>query len=251
MRLLIVLLILLPAVLPAQPSKEEIKKHRIRSFTQKIVSGSDSQPEYWFYDMNGNDSVHIGSEGKQTIRNEFEKGRLTKKTHFDSLGKAMDIYEYAYQPDGSFRETYTDPYFKMQSFSWFNTKGLLLKSQSPDGNVTTYRYDGRGNMLSASSDAKNTGVKINHKYTYNPKGQLIRSVRNVDGNIVTTLYEYNSKGRLMKEKESGIWEGEKYELEKFFEYNGKGLVSKKTVTNKIQSPIGDADVVIEYSYEYY
>jgi YD repeat-containing protein len=251
MRKLFLLFVLSPFFVHAQPTKEEIKKHRIRQVTEKRMIGENSQTETWVYGTKGYDSIQISNGEIEKIKNEFKSGKLIRKTHSDSAGKAADIYEYKYKPDGSYMVTYTDPQFKMKSFEWYNSKGNIIKSQSPDGNTTNYTYDGKGRLLSVVSDGKNDGLKINNKYTYNTNGQLVKKDRNTNNNLVTVIYEYDAQGRLIKELETGKWEGDSYEMESVLEYNSKGLLTKKTSKNKSESSATTEVYTYEYSYEYY
>jgi YD repeat-containing protein len=251
MRKLFLLIVLFPFLAIAQPTKEEIKKYRIRQVTEKRVSGDDIQTQIWIYGVKGYDSINAYNGEVKKIKNEFKSGKLSRKTYTDSIGKAADIYDYSYKPDGSYLETYTDPVYKMKSFVWYNAKGDIIKSQSPDGNTTTYKYDPKRNLLSVKSDGKNEGIKVEHTYMYE-KGKLIKAVKNVNGNITTILYEYDViTGRTSKVTETGSWEGEKYESVYSFEYNDKGLPTKRTLSTKNDSSPGTSVTVYEYSYEYY
>jgi YD repeat-containing protein len=140
----------------------------------------------------------------------------------------------------------------MKSYEWYDTKGKLVKSQSPDGNTTTYKYNAKGKVITVISDGKNHGVKINHKYTYNAKGQLAKEERNVDGNKSTTTYEYDAKGNAVKTTMKGEWEGEKTEYVATSEYNDKGLIIKKVMKSKNGSTEGEGAITTyEFEYEYH
>jgi YD repeat-containing protein len=226
----------------AQPSQQEIKKHHIRKAIEKRIDDGGTAEKLWYYDRKGLDSaVTMYGETSSYTYTWLRNGKVDTKTLVKKDGK-KDTYTYQYQPDGSYKETMTDGSFGMKSFEWYDKKGNIIKSQSPDGNTTTYKYDAKGRLITVVSDGHNQGVKINNKYSYNAKGQLIKMERNADGNKSTITYQYNAKGVLIKDISKGEWEGEKFETISEHEYNEKGLL-KKTVAKS-------ASVVTTYEYEY-
>jgi|GEM_PF-3297104 len=238
-------------VVCAQPSKEEIKKHKIKKWSEKRSGDAGDQQRSVWYDRRGNDSLHETNGEVIVIKNTYKNGRLVEKTFVDHEGKSRDKYGYQYNADGSYKETYTDASFGMKSYEWFDKKGRLMKSQSPDGNTTTYKYDTKGKLLTAISDGKNGGVKIDRRYYYNGKGQLVKVEKSVDGNKSTIKYEYDSKDRVLREIEKGSWEGDEFETETENEYNEKGLVRESRLKTKNPSTGSDSKTKYDYSYEYY
>jgi YD repeat-containing protein len=234
----------------AQPSKEKILKYKIKkALERRFDPGGDTAEMYWYYDRKGLDSVEmIFKEQHKYEYTWLRNGKINTKTLVKANGK-KDVYSYTYQPDGSYKETMTDGDFGMKSYEWFDKKGNLIKSQSPDGNSTTFKYDAKGNQVSAVSDGKNNGTKINHKYSYNAKNQLIKSERNVDGNKSITTYQYDAKGNAIKVVSKGDWEGEKTESISTNEFNDKGLVVKTIMKSKNGSTEGEG-ATIKYEFEY-
>jgi len=249
----LVIALLCALTLSAQPSKEKILKYKIKKATERRFDpGGDTAVMYWYYDRKGNDSVEMIY--KEEHRYEYtwlRNGKINTKTLVKANGK-KDVYSYVYQPDGSYKETLTDGEFGMKSYDWYDKKGNVIKSQSPDGNTTTFRYDAKGNQISAVSDGKNQGTKINHRYSYNAKNQLIKSERNVDGNKSVTTYQYDAKGNVIKVISKGEWEGEKTESVSTNEFNDKGLVTKTIMKSKNGSTEGEgATIIYEFEYEYH
>lgn len=235
----------------AQPTAAEIKKFKIKKAVEKRIDDSGTAESYWYYDRNGYDSLQSWFEESVEIKNTFKNGKLVEKRVLKtgkSAGKKDDVYTYEYKPDGSYKETFTDGDYQMKSYEWYNKKGDVLKSQSPDGNTITYKYDAKGKLLSITSDGYNYGIKINHKNTYNAKGQLIKQERNTDGEKMTVTYSYDAKGKLNKEVWTGAPDAGIPTTTSVFEYNDKGLVTKKTSTSV--SPEDGRSAVIAYVYEY-
>ncbi len=233
----------------AQPSKEDIKKHKIKKMLERRIDDGGTKESFWYYDRKGYDSLQNYFNDTVRVKNTFRAGKLAEKTIIKTDGK-NDVFVYEYKPDGSYKETFTDGGFKMKSYKWYDKKGTIMKSQSPDGNTITYKYDAKGKLVTVTSDGKNQGIKINHKYTYNTKGQLIRSEENMDGNKTSTTYEYDAKGRLVKALSKGGWEGEDAETTTDYEYNEKGLEKKRTLKSKSSESTGSV-TAYEYEYEYY
>jgi len=233
----------------AQPvTFADIKKHKIRKVLETTTDGSEREERFWYYDSKGFDSLQSDFDDTVIVYNTFKDGKLVKKLMAMSQKPEKDHvneYIYEYNPDGSYKETYRDGAFGMKSYEWFDAKGKMQKSQSPDGNTSTYKYNTAGNLIAVTSDGKNGGMKISNKYSYNSKGQLIKKEMDVDGTKSVTTYEYNTKGQLVKEITKGGWEGENSETISTYEYNEKELM-KKRITKGSESTS-----TVDYTYEFY
>ncbi len=248
---LLIFSFLFSASLIAQPSMEQVKKHRIRKALERRTDASGTVERGWWYDARGYDTLQTYDGSRLPMKNTFKNAKLVEKVFLTENGKKGDSYSYEYKPDGSYKETYTDSRFAMKSYEWYDNKGRMIKSQSPDGNTTTYKYDAKGKLLSVTSDGSNDGVKVNHRYYYNTKAQLIKLDRDTDGNKSQTVYEYDPAGKLVKEIEKGSWEGEAFERTYLYEYNAKGLIQKTVINYKTMSetPVESSET-IEFEYEY-
>ncbi len=232
----------------AQPSPADIKKHKIRFVSETSTDQYGVTRRFWYYDQKGYDSLRSNFDDTATISNTFKNGKLVKKLVALSQKPDrdhVDEYIYEYSPDGSYKETFRDGAYGMKSYTWYDAKGKLLKSQSPDGNTVTYKYNAAGKLMAVVSDGQNDGVKLNHKYTYNNKGQLIRKESEVDGTVSVSTYEYDAGGKLKKEIQKGGWSGEDSETIFLYEYNPQGLLVKLTTKG------GEGDAVKEYSYAFH
>ncbi len=242
-----IILVLLSAPVIAQPvTPEEVKKHKIRKVlvTEKTSYGTTTK--FWIYNRNGLDSLKSNFEDTSTYVYTFKNGKLINK-RLDLSGKPgndqTDQYTYEYNADGSYKETYQDGSFGMKSYQWYDAKGKLTKSQSPDGNTTNFSYNPAGKIVSSKSDGKNGGVKSGQLYTYNAKGQLVKRQSEVDGMKTVTSFEYDTKGKLVRQKIN--WSGETTESVTTFEYNEKGLLKKSVMKDETNV------TTTEYEYEYY
>jgi YD repeat-containing protein len=248
----IAITILASMIAYAQPSGEDIKKHKIKKTIQRRIDDGGTQENFWYYDRNGNDSVKSMFGDTVSIKNTFKNGKLAEKTILRAKvnGAAKDdVYTYEYKPDGSYKVTYTDGSFGMKSYDWYDKKDNILKSQSPDGNTTTYKYEAKGKLVSVTSDGHNSGTKINRKYYYNAEGQLIKEENSMDENKSVYTYQYDAKGRLLKMIQKGGWQGENATVESKYDYNEKGLKSK--IVMKAKTDEGESTTTYEYEYEYY
>lgn len=252
--LFLVFLLTASVIAAAQPTAADIKKFKIKKAVEKRIDESGTAESYWYYDRNGYDSLQSWFEESVEIKNTFKNGKLVEKRLLkmgNSAGKKDDVYTYEYKPDGSYKETFTDGDYQMKSYEWYNKKGDVLKSQSPDGNTTTYKYDAKGKLLSIISDGYNYGIKINHRNTYNAKGQLIKQQRDTDGEKMTVTYTYDAKGKLNKQVWTGAPDAGIPTTTSVFEYNDKGLVTKKTSTSVSPEDGRSAEIVYVFEYEYY
>lgn len=243
-----ILSLLTVPVFAQQVTTADIKKHRIRKITETTAGQYGTTSRFWIYDRKGYDSLQSNSDDTSTFYYTFKKGKLAEKRVALSQKPDrdhVDTYTYAYSADGSYTITYRDGAFGMKSYEWYDAKGRMTRSQSPDGNTTSYKYNAAGKLLSVVSDGKNNGIKVNHKYSYNSKGLLAKKESNTDGNKSEVNYLYDAKGRLVKETQKGGWEGEESETVSTFEYNEKGLL-KKIITQQ-----GEEVTTITYKYEYH
>lgn len=244
--------ILTSAIVCAQPSAQNIKKYKIKKAVERRIDDGGTNENYWYFDVRGNDSIRSMFGEAVSIKNTFKNGRLEEKTILRAKVNGAskdDIHSYEYNPDGSYKVTYTDGSFGMKSYTWYDKKDNILKVQSPDGNTTTYKYDAKGKLLSVVSDGVNSGVRINRKYYYNAKGQLIKEENSMDENKSVYTYQYDAKGRLLKTIQKGGWQGENATVESKYEYNDKGLKSK--IVMKAKTEEGESVTTYEYEYEYY
>ncbi len=236
----------------AQPGRSDIRKHHIlKAVEQRMNADSSVTEQTWWYDRQGYDSVEIVYGETHHFNNTYKNGRIQATEVVKPEGKS-DQYSYEYLPDGSYKQTYKDGRYGLTSYEWVDKKGNTTKSQSPDGNTTFYTYDAKGHQLSAKSDGKNQGTRINNKYFYNAKGQLIKAQNKADESHSETTYQYDAKGKLVKTMQKGVWGGEESESVGNYTYYDNGMVKSITYITKDASSTGEGTVIrYEYDYEYY
>jgi len=103
----------------------------------------------------------------------------------------------------------------------------MLKSQSPDGNLTSYKYDAKGRLITATSNGKNGGILRNDKYVYDPKGRLIRLEKLVDNYKAILSYEYDEKNQLVRAVEKSKTASNPSEIITNYTYNEKVYQKKR------------------------
>jgi YD repeat-containing protein len=201
-RIVAAILFFSPLVVFSQYSIHDIKKLKINRMTQLSKTGEGTEPHKTehFYDRQGNDTAwYIGGSLQSRAVFSFDsKGRPVKRIKYNGEGSESETGIYSYQPDGGWKITNSDKTYGMKDYAWYDKKGNMLKSQSPDGAQRIYSYDAKGNLSSVKTKAgPNGGTNVSLKYTYNSKGQLIKEVS--DGEYKwTTDYTYDAKGLLIR-----------------------------------------------------
>lgn len=227
----------------AQPSQAEVEKYHIRKvIIKKTIDGSVYTDTYW-YDGEGNDSAMQVNNKLSVIKSSFKGGKLVSKQMITD-DRQGDKYDYEYAADGSYKETYTDGEFGSISYKWTDAKKRLQKSQSPDGNTLTYKYDTKGNLTNVVSDGNNGGMKINRNYFYNAKNNLTKTEQQMSGTKSGSVYSYNTKNQLVKRADDDSYT----KSTTTYEYNDKGLLLKTIRQAKMQNEVLPTETTV---YEYY
>ena len=236
----------------AQPGRNDIRKyHILKAVERRINADSSVSEQTWWYDRQGYDSVQVIYGETHRFNNTYKNGRIQETEVLKPDGK-NDRYVYEYKPDGSYKQTYRDGTYGLTSYEWVDKKGNTLKSQSPDGNTTFFTYDAKGRQLSAKSDGKNEGIKIDNKYFYNAKGQLIKVRYKNDESHSEITYQYNAKGKLVKTIQKGVWGGEGSESVGDYDYYSNGLLKSIHYITRNEPSKDEGSVNrYEYNYEYY
>ncbi|MFA4829679.1 MAG: MopE-related protein [Thermodesulfovibrionales bacterium] len=206
----------------------------------QVTSITDSQGNVtgYEYDSNGNQTAVTDSTGAKTQYQYDSKGNIIQiispngqKTQmaYDQFNNMISVTDpsgatttFTYDSSGNMTSQ-TDASGNVTRFE-YNSLNQLIKITDSQGNITTYSYDSNGNRtVVTDSNGKTT------YYEYNYKGQLIK-VTDPLGNITqyiyggtgcascggggdkltaitdskgqTTMYQYDSLGRLIKETDS-------------------------------------------------
>ena len=177
-------------------------------------------------DVNRINSYTFMSSGNKVSYHYSEKLYITRKTFQDNTYE-----EYGYDQWGN-KRTIRDRNGNVTTYE-YNIRGNLLSTTSPApyNYKTSYQYDAKDNLL----EIKGQGGFITN-YEYDAKSNLTKTILKLDGTTTAeTTYEYDTKGRLVsiKDAENNIT---------IMEYN----VGNFNNVTKIIDPMGG---VIEYTYD--
>jgi YD repeat-containing protein len=201
--------LLLSVTVFSQHTAAEIKKWKISKMKVTTASGESTTITERYFDKQGSDTaVYINGNINTTVKFEYNQDGKVSKAITNKDGQETESSVYNYQPDGSYKISNTDKAFGLTRYEWYDKKGRLIKSQSPDGNTTTYTYNSKGNLVSMQSDGKNSGVKINITVSYNSKGQRSSEVSAGEYKWTREHY-YDAKGLLVKTVSTSQFDGEK------------------------------------------
>lgn len=120
------------------------------------------------------------AEGNQTVYTYDGSGRTTGILYADGTGETR-TYE------NGMLKTSTDTAGVTTSFD-YNSEGKIIK-KSVKGRVSTYEYDGRGNLIKTTDPCKNVTTGV-----FNGKDLPVKTV---DGDGHTESYTYDERGRIL------------------------------------------------------
>ncbi|SCD47545.1 YD repeat-containing protein [Streptomyces sp. DpondAA-D4] len=183
-----------------------------RMLTRSSPSGLGYK-EIWTYDTSGNITSHTDGRGNKTAYAYNTSNQLTTATDplgnttaytYTTLGAVQTVKTprgkvttYGYDTAGN-RTSVTTPLGEKATFT-YDAAGRILTKTDPRGNVTdadpaayttTYAYDGRGLLSSATDPLDRTTT-----YTYNGAEQLL-TAKNPEGD--TTAFAYDDAGHLIR-----------------------------------------------------
>ena len=209
-------------------------KYNITKITTKSEaddSDGTSSTSY-FYDSNSNITKIKDGDFVTTCYYD-KKGRITKAFTTDNNDYSeKDLYTYDKNGRISKKSHETidaDEYYFSETNTYsYDSSGNLVKAIAKNsyGKVekNTYAYDNEG-RLTKETYKNSFDVAEAYTYKYDSDGNLVKkTVKNDDGSM-TYSYYYDSKGNLVEERikdSSGIL------LTTTFNYNSKGLLTKKT-----------------------
>jgi YD repeat-containing protein len=240
-----------------------------------VVYYDTSKDEYTYHGATTQvaSHTHTDLEGRQTIKEYDEDGRLTREVNpngtwivytYDGTGKlirkdyqdgSFDAISY-YTSGGIKTVVKTSAYNRATTETYSETTGLKTKSVTWDGKTTTYEYDAQGRLIKqtnpyGTSDSYTyhgaTTVVATHTYAYGsywykdeyrPDGQLLKTT-NYYG--YTTTYTYDGLDRRI----SMEYSYGSYKSKTTYEYEGN--------TNKVikESYYYNGTLYSWYQYEYY
>jgi RHS repeat-associated protein len=233
------------------------------------------------YDLEGNLIGLVDKEGKRTSFENDLVGRLIKtilpegnvtETVYDEKGNIIKVIDI----NGNYEE------------NTYNSFGQILTKKDKLGRLTTYIYDGNGNLNKEQIGVRSTYVSYDyenrvifdrdnmdktHSYVYDNNGRVIKETDRANN---VTDYSYDNNGNVIKKTLNSIYI-DIYEYNIYdkvtkhinaegkitlFEYNSKGLLTKETnhlgysinyTYDSMGNILSEEDAegrVVNYSYNY-
>ncbi len=236
-------------------------------FNRLVKTTSDDGVVTYTYDNNGNILTMEDPTGTTTYTYDSMGRVLTKnhtatKTETETEPKKVsytyDIFEnvpYGYvaeitmEPDGDTVEKWYDSDDRIvkvidgtfvTEYNYY-ADGRLKSTTQPNGSISTYTYDGEGNLLTlvtlnAAEDLLDSFTYVYDDNSIGHKNQISKTEIIQAENIGTTLYEYDIQGRLTKVTNPN-------EIINVYTYDDAGNRLSKTSTND------DVSVVTNYTYD--
>ena len=157
-------------------------------------------------------------------------------TSYDGLGEA-------YQTSSFVEDTTQSPpvWTAQTTNDWYDADGNEVKLTDPDGNTTTWQYDGLGQMTSETNAAQTNAVGENDQYVYDAAGEVTEKI-DADGRAIT--YSYDGIGRETAENWYASVDGSGNPVDSptetmSYTYNPAGLVCTAS----------DANATYTYAYD--
>ncbi|MCB2182258.1 MAG: RHS domain-containing protein [Desulfobulbaceae bacterium] len=130
-------------------------------------------------------------------------------------------------------------------YSWDAQTLQMLAETDGEGNMTTFSYDSRGNMVTKTEGAGTVDERT-ISYTYHPDFNLVTEIsrESVDspGNATTTAMTYDSHGNLIQKEMNGFVGGLPQTISTSYTYNSSGQPTS------IDGPRTDVSDVVTFDY---
>lgn len=190
---------------------------RTEAFSAYGESPASTEITEWEYDKNGNKIKMIqyeeGKEKDMEVLYEYdENNRCIKETCIGSDGVSRYVNDYSYDENGKLINKDTNGEeangtVHKDGHDFVYENGLLMKEVYMANEATViaervYTYDANSNLLTVElvSYDSSTPSAVEKEYTYDEAGRML-SATECEYNI-TTIYEYNEKGLLVKEQKA-------------------------------------------------
>ena len=187
------------------------------TIVQKDGNGQEQSPHRLEYDAKGRVIVDSSESGGEVYNKEYTYNELDQLVRMSERGVVTE--------------------------NTFDEKGNKVKSvttySSGDVRTTVYSYDEFGRLISSESEYES------YNYSYDEAGNLVREEKVYDDNATVRICEYDSEGRLVKEKFDGsAINSREYVYDKngnlckdIISYEEHGIQTLKTVFNTNGRPM--------------
>lgn len=182
--------------------------------TQLVVQTGDEENQVtdtFTYDTNGNLLTHSEMDGQSDPRmvrtyTYDEQNRILTESWFQNALKREETY--SYDSDGKLirQESWLGGKMLKHSIYSYNAVGQILSelvdyvSEESEDILTTYEYDGRGNLISKLS-YYNDSLKTVFSYAYDANGNMVTELYVANGTVQRArAFSYDEKGYLIREE---------------------------------------------------
>lgn len=154
---------------------------------QEQITDREGGTRLLVYDDRGNVLAETNAEGETTLRTFDDEDR--RRTVTDPL---KNTTEYTYE--GGNLVSVKDPEGHVSTYT-YNARGQVLTMKDPRGKVTENVYDSRTGNLTSTRDAEGQVTE----YTYDARGNLQTRTVTVEGQTLVTRSEHDAFGNLTRE----------------------------------------------------
>ena len=217
--------------------------------TQSVIDGNGVATSYQ-YDKNGNVSITTKA-GVTTQANYNELNQLEETV--DANGNRIEL---KYDAVGRllFRNVIMENARILQTKYEYDAKGLQYRVTDPNGNITQFEYDLKGQLKKQIVDAKAGGLNLTTLFDYDARGNNVEVTK---PNGVVTRYKYDQSGRREQEIQdlNGAKNTTRYEYDQnnnvisMLDANGKTTRYAYDADNRAVAVIDPAGSVTTTTYD--
>lgn len=216
-------------------------KGYIACYTSSFLGSNGLVSEYTTYDSLNNKVSDSSDRYKSTILNDYDSvNRLVKKSYFDSKQQLLAFDTYEYNQDGYLirLDRYTEHgKLKHKSiYTYDKQNAVTVKNYTPRGNLTSItKYDKNFSNNKLYESRYSESQWYTWEYKYDIKGQMVTASTIQKNRRGIIKYRYNEYGDKVSEigRSLNLKHLSKYETIILYEYDEHDNWIKKTsITNK-------------------
>lgn len=146
------------------------------------------------YFSNGSKSATIFVDGSKEVYAYNKDLTLKSLNQLDKTGKVVLSYNYEYDKNKNLVKTVDNKGTTLYTYDALNR---LLSVKSYDGSLTEYTYDKTGNRITEKVTKNNKS--LDKAYVYDNENRLIKTVDNLSGTTLETIFTNDNNGNLISE----------------------------------------------------